>query len=339
MKAIVIHGAEDLRVDDLPDPAPAPGEVIVQIEYGGICGSDLHYVKHGAAGTSVLREPMVLGHEAAGRIVALGATASKELLGARVAIHPGKPCARCEPCLGGMSNLCVSMNYFGSAAHLPHSHGVFAQYKAVPVGQIRLLPDYLSTRAAATAEPLAVAIHAVRQVSDIKNKTVLVNGAGPIGSLIVAAARAAGAGYIFVSDLEDASLAVAVRMGADSTVNVDRSEALPVDVDVVFEATGVPMTVAGCLTAARRRGTVVQVGMLPLGEIAAPLSSIVSKELTFRGAFRFIDEISDAVELLAGGLDVEPLLTHTFSLDQVPEAFRISTDRSEASKVLLDFSL
>jgi len=336
VKALVVHGQGDLRVEARPDPLCPPDAVIVDIEYGGICGSDIHYVLHGATGLSILKEPMVLGHEVAGRIRSLGAGVSGFNEGQVVTIHPATTCGACPACLSGRDNLCKDSSYYGSAAHFPHTDGAFASQKVVAAHQIRVAPSGVSTRQAAVAEPLAVAIHAVRRAGDLQGKTVLVNGAGPIGSLVVAAARRAGAATILASDVAESSLAVAKAMGADTVVNV-REESLP-EADVAFEASGLPGVLGGVFAAVRPGGVVVQVGNLPAGLVQAELAALVSREIDYRGTYRFVDEISDALAYLADGLDVEPVLTHTFDADDAEEAFRTATDRSTgSSKVLLKF--
>lgn len=337
MKAVVVHAKDDLRLDDHEVPECSPGSVLVDIEFGGICGSDLHYLSHGASGLSILHHPMVLGHEVAGRIRAVGLGVTSLSVGQGVTIHPATPCGTCQACLAGNGNLCPTTAYYGSAAHDPHTDGAFAAVKEVPAGQIRVIPDGVSTRHAAVAEPLGVAIHAVNRAGGIAGKRVLVNGAGPIGALVVAAARHAGAAHITASDVSGKSLAVAAAMGADQLVNVADGGTLP-EIDVAFEASGAPAAIGGVLAAVRRGGVVVQVGNLPAGPINVALASLVFREIDYRGTFRFVDEISTALEYLAEGLDVEPLLTHTFPVDEAAEAFRIAADRSTgSSKVLLAF--
>lgn len=336
MKAVVVHDRDDLRVADVPEPACGPGQVAVAIEHGGICGSDLHYWKHGAVGTSVLRAPMILGHEVAGRVHHIGDGVSGFETGEPVTIHPGHPCRNCPECHRDRPHLCRAMSYLGSAAHFPHSDGAFRELVVVNAEQLRPLPDGLSTRDAATAEPLAVALHAINQAGDLHGRTVLVNGAGPLGCLLVAAARRAGAAHIAVSDLHDTALALGTAMGAHEAVNVATAD-LPTDADVVFEVSGAPAALPSCLHAVARGGTLVQVGMLPPQEIPIDLSHVVSKEIDYRGSMRFDDEITDAVRALADGLNVDPLLAHTFPVDEAKTAFETAFDPTIAGKILLSF--
>ncbi len=222
MKAVVVHGAGDLRVDELPDPRPAPDEVIVAMEWGGICGSDLAYWRHGRSGTAVLKHPMVLGHEVSGRIAALGSAVTGLRVGQPVTFQPAQLVGdgRMPARLAGRTNLYPSVRYFGSAAFDPHTDGGFSQFRAVRAVQVRPLPDGVSTRQGAVAEPLAVAMHAVGRAGEVAGRTVLVNGCGPIGSLVVAALKFAGAARVVAADVAPRALAVAKSMGADSTLDL-----------------------------------------------------------------------------------------------------------------------
>jgi len=324
-------------VEELPDPVPGPGEVLVRLEWGGICGSDLAYWRHGRSGTAVLRHPMVLGHEVAGRIVALGDGVAGLAVGSAVTFQParlvGDP--RMPPRLAGRTNLHPRVRYFGSAAFDPHTDGGFSELKAVPAEQIRVLPDGVSTQHGALAEPLAVALHAVGRVP-LSARSALVNGCGPIGALLVAALKHSGVPHVIACDLSPDALRIAGAMGADATVQVDR-EPMPEDVELVFEASGAPAALGGVLRATAKGGTVVQVGNLPGSPAEATLGDLVSREITWIGSYRFSDEIDDAVAALADGLDVSPLITDVFDLDEAERAMTTAA-RPTSSKVLLRLS-
>ncbi|WP_395474603.1 alcohol dehydrogenase catalytic domain-containing protein [Saccharopolyspora spinosa] len=191
MRAVVVHGPGDVRVDLLPDPVPGDGEVVIAMEWGGICGSDVSYWRHGGSGTAVLKHPLVLGHEVAGRVASVGRGVTGVEVGQPVTVHPAElvgPEALPER-LAGRTNLHPRVRYFGSAALHPHTDGGFSEFRAVRADQLRPLPDGVSTRRGALAEPLAVALHAVNRAGALAGRTVLVNGAGPIGALVVAAAK------------------------------------------------------------------------------------------------------------------------------------------------------
>ena len=338
MRAVVVHGAGDVRVDERPDPTPGPGEVLIAMEWGGVCGSDLSYWRHGASGTAVLSAPLVLGHEVAGRIAAVGAGVTDQEIGRPVTVHPAELVG--DGCLperiAGRTNLYPRIRYFGSAAFDPHTDGGFSELRVVRADQVRPLPQGVSTEHGALAEPLAVALHAVHRAGDLRGRDVVVNGAGPIGSLVVAAARYRGAATVVAADIADSSLAVAKALGADETRNLAAGDTLPEDAELVFEASGAPAALGGVLRATARGGTVVQVGNLPGTAVPAVLGDLVTREISWIGAYRFVEEISDALQAMCDGLDVSPLITHRFDLDRAAEALAVAADRtSGSSKVML----
>jgi len=340
MRAVTVHGAGDLRVDERPAPEPGEGQVVLAVEWGGICGSDIAYWRHGRSGTAVLRDPLVLGHEIAGRVVRVGPGVSGVEEGLPVTVHPAELVGdgRMPERLAGRTNLYPRVRYFGSAAFHPHTDGGFSEFRAVRAEQLRPLPDGVGTREGALAEPLAVALHAVSRAGDVTGRDVTVNGAGPIGSLVAAALKHAGAGRVTVADIDAASLAVAGAMGADELRDVSRGEPLPEDAEIVIEASGAPGALGAVLRSTARGGTVVQVGNLPGTEAAAVLGDLVTREIVWKGSYRFVDEIDGALTAMAGGLDVGPLMTHTFPLDRAEEAMRVAADpASGSSKVMLRF--
>jgi L-idonate 5-dehydrogenase len=320
VKAVVVHGADDLRVDDLPDPVPREGEVLVAMEWGGICGSDISYWRNGSSGTAVLKRPLVLGHEVAGRIAGIGPGVSGVSVGQPVTVHPATAA-------GG---------YFGSAACDPHTDGGFSELRVVRAEQIRMLPSNVDTEHGALAEPLAVAMHAVNRAGEVRGRDVLVNGAGPIGALVVAAAKYAGAASVTAADVADVPLKIAQAMGADEVINVGAREELPVDIELVFEASGAAPALGAVLNATARGGTIVQVGNLPGKAVPASLGDLVTREITWVGSYRFVDEITDAVAAMENGLDVTPLITHRYPINEAVQAITVAADRDSGSgKVLL----
>ncbi len=338
MKAVVVHGAGDLRIDTLPDPVPGAGEVLIAMEWGGICGSDLAYHRYASSGTAVLRQPLVLGHEMAGRIAAVGSGVTGLTVGQPVTVHPATLVGDhvLPDRIAGRTNLYPEVRYCGSAAFDPHTDGGFSELKVVRADQIRVLPEGVSTQHGALAEPLAVALHAVSRAGDVRGRDVLVNGAGPIGSLVVAAAKHRGAARVIAADLSASSLAIAEAMGADKTVDLSAGELLPADCDLVFEASGAAGALGAVLHATARGGTIVQVGNLPGSAVSAVLGDLVTREISWLGSYRFVDEITDAVAALAAGIDVSPLITHTFDIGDAVTAMAVAADRaSGSSKVLL----
>lgn len=338
MKAVVVHGAGDLRLDELPDPSPRDGEVLVAVEWGGICGSDVAYWRNGASGTAVLKHPLVLGHEMAGRIAGTGRGVNGLQIGQAVTIHPATKVGDdvLPDRLAGRTNLYPQISYCGSAAFDPHTDGGFSELKVVRAEQIRVLPEGLGTDFGALAEPLAVAMHAVNRAGDIRGRDVVVNGAGPIGSLVVAAAKYAGAGSVIAADVSPAALGIAAAVGADGIVNLAEGEELPTDIEVCFEASGAPGALGPVLRATARGGTLVQVGNLSGSPVSAVLGDLVTREITWIGSYRFVDEITDAVAAMHDGLDVGPLITHRYPIAQAVEAISVAADpASGSSKVLL----
>jgi L-idonate 5-dehydrogenase len=342
-RAAILHAPHDLRIEDVPVASPGSGEVLVRVGAGGICGSDLHYYHHGGFGTVRIKEPMVLGHEVAGTIERVGPDVADRSVGQRVAINPSRPCNRCPYCLEGLQNHCLDMRFYGSAMRFPHEQGAFREAivceaaQAVPVGEAVSLGE------AACAEPLAVALHAVRRAGDLVGKRVLITGAGPIGMLTALAARRAGAGEITMTDIVDQPLAIARRVGADRTLNMAREtgalapfERNKGSFDVLFEASGNARAFGGALAALRPRATIVQIGLG--GEVPVMMNTIIAKEFEVRGTFRFHGEFATAVGFIGTRLvDVRPLLTQTVRLADAVEGFALASDRSKAMKVQLSF--
>jgi L-idonate 5-dehydrogenase len=197
----------------------------------------------------------------------------------------------------------------------------------------------VDTRSGALAEPLGVAMHAVNRAGGVAGRDLLVNGAGPIGALVVAAAKFFGARSVVVADVSDAALAVARAMGADEVRNVGTGDPLPGDVELVFEASGAPAALGSVLHAVARGGTLIQVGNLPGTPAPAALGDLVTREVTWLGSYRFVDEITDALRAMADGLDVTPLITHTFALVDAEQAIRTAADpASGSSKVMLELA-
>lgn len=338
MKAIVIHSPLDIRVDTIADEPVGARDVKVKIEAGGICGSDLHYYRHGGFGAVRLREPMVLGHEIAGTIVEVGSKVMGLSVGQAVAVNPSRPCNQCRYCQQGRRNLCLDMRFYGSAMRYPHVQGGFRETLVCDEAQAVPLADGVSAAMGAFAEPLAVCLHAVRQAGSLLGKDVLVTGAGPIGVLTVAAAHHAGARSIAATDVLDAPLAIAAAVGADRVVNVAKEEtALGNDMfDIMFEAAGSAQTVARGPMTVVRGGTIVQIGQG--AEATLQMSQIVTREITLKGAFRFDNEFALAVDLInQGRLDVLPLLTATFAVDDVRGAFELAGDKQRSMKVQIAF--
>ncbi|HEX8510972.1 MAG TPA: L-idonate 5-dehydrogenase [Propionibacteriaceae bacterium] len=337
---VVAHAAGDLRVEPVALRDPAPDDAVVEIAYGGVCGSDLHYWMHGAAGESILRVPMVLGHEVVGTVIQGAADGSGPGAGVRVAVHPASPAGDGSTRWPqDRPNLSPGCTYLGSAATFPHCDGAFVKYAALPSRMLRPLPDGLPLRDAALVEPASVAWHAVTRAEDVAGRSALVVGAGPIGALVVAVLRRSGAAEIIAVDMHDLPLDTARRLGATRTCKATETEEIArLQADVVFECSGTRPGLGSALRGAARGGRVVMVGLQPSGEQPVPISLAITRELDLVGAFRFNDEIDDVIASLAdGSLSVEPVVTHEFAVADALEAFRTARDSATSGKVLLRF--
>ena len=266
MEALVIHAPGDLRVEEIDTAALGAGQLQVRVRCGGICGSDLHYYQHGGFGTVRIQQPMVLGHEVAGVIEAVGAGVTRLRPGERIAISPSRPCGLCRFCQQGLQNHCLDMRYYGSAMRNPHVQGAFRQQIVVETHQAHKLADSVSDGEGSMAEPLSVALHAVRRAGPLLGRRVLVTGCGPIGALAIIAARRAGAAHIVATDVGALTLDKALKVGADEVVNVaEEPEGLR-----RFRATRAarrpargqrnPRALVGAFEALRPRGIIVSSG-------------------------------------------------------------------------------
>ena len=340
---LVLHAPEDLRLDEQDAGEIGPGQVLVKVGMGGICGSDLHYFRHGGFGKIRIQEPMVLGHEVAGTVSAVAPDVTAIRIGDRVAVNPSRPCGVCKFCLEGLPNQCLDMRYYGSAMRMPHNQGAFRNMLVCNANQCHRVADGVPMAQAAVAEPFSVALHAVGRAGPLIGKRVLVSGCGPIGVLAIAAARVHGAAEIVATDVVDEPLVIARKMGADHTVNaatdkdwVARNSADKGSFDVMFECSGNERAMRDGLEVMRPRGVVVQLGMG--GDVSLPQTTIVTKELTVCGSFRFHAEFALAIKLINDRrVDLAPIITNSFPMKQAVEAFEMAGDRRRAMKVLIDF--
>jgi L-idonate 5-dehydrogenase len=341
-QSIVIHAARDLRLEQREITDPGKGEVLVNVQAGGICGSDLHYYQNGGFGPIQLREPMVLGHEVSGTVAALGTDVDSLHIGQLVAISPSRPCHTCHYCLVGQENHCLNMRFYGSAMPFPHIQGAFQQQLIAEAGQC-IPADGLTAGQAAMAEPLAVCLHAIEQAGHLEGKTVLITGCGPIGCLGVLAARQAGAGRIIATDLSDYTLNMAQICGADIALNTKTTpnalnpfQAEKGQIDIHLECSGAAPALSAGVACLRPGGILVQLGLG--GDMTVPMQAITAKEITLRGSFRFHSEFATAVGLMqSGSIAVDQLITHSFKISEVVTAFDTAADRSQAMKVQLTF--
>ncbi len=339
-----IVSPDNLRIEELEVNEPGTGEVVVQVSYGGICGSDLHYFHHGGFGTVRIKRPMILGHEVAGIVRSVAQDVTRVKVGDRVAVNPSRPCWCCKFCLEGLPNQCTDMRFYGSAMRDPHVEGAFRNLLLCDATQCEPVANDVSLELAALAEPFAVGLHGVSRAGPLLGKRVLVSGCGPIGCLTIAAARVHGAAEITAVDVADEPLAIARAMGAQVTINVAkerdwvaRYSADKGSFDVMLECSGNEQALRAGLEVMRPRGLAVQLGLG--GDVSIPQNMVVSKELSICGSFRFHAEFALAVRLInEGRVDLRPMVTRSFPLMQAREAFELAGDRKQAMKVLLDFT-
>ncbi len=344
MRSVICHGPQDLRLEQRELPALTPQQIQVQVAYGGICGSDLHYAQHGGFGTVRIKEPIALGHEVSGIVQTVGADVKGFTAGQRIAISPSRPCGHCRFCQAGQHNHCLHMRFYGSAMPFPHIQGAFSEQLVIEGYQAHPIADHLSLSEAALAEPLSVGLHAIQRAGSVLGKQVLVTGCGPIGSLLIGALRRAGAARIVAADIADLPLKCAKDMGADETINL-KTQAQALDkykldkgqFDVVFEASGSEAALRTGLDVIVPRGVLITVGMG--GDISLPMTQIVAKEVDLRGTFRFHAEFATAVRFLNEGLvNGKPVITGILPMDRALEAFELAADKSQSLKVQIAFA-
>jgi L-idonate 5-dehydrogenase len=342
--ALVIHSAKDLRLEECVSEPMGTRQVRVQVRFGGICGSDMHYYQHGGFGTVRIKQPMVLGHEVSGIVTETG-TAVKDLsVGTRVSISPSRPCGLCEYCQKAHHNHCMNMRFYGSAMPWPHIQGAFRQEMVIDASQAHPVHSHVSDAQAAMAEPFSVALHAVSRAGSLMGKRVLVTGCGPIGALTVIAAQLGGASEVVVTDITDQTLNKALAVGASKVINtathaegLDSFKANKGYFDVMFEASGNQAAIKQGFEVLKPRGVFVQVGTG--GEISIPLNVLVAKEFDYRGSFRFHSEFANAVELMnRKKVDLSPLISHQIALKDYLDAFKLAGDRTQAMKVQISFA-
>jgi L-iditol 2-dehydrogenase len=292
---------------------------VVEVLAVGVCGSDVHYFRHGRIGDFVVDAPLVLGHEASGRVVARGSEAQRHQVGQRVAIEPGVPCGGCTQCRTGRYNLCPHVVFLAT----PPVDGAFTRYLAVHEDFVHPVPDSLGDEAAALLEPLSVGVWAAQKVAVQPGDRVLVTGAGPVGVLCGMVALARGASQVTVTDVSPERLEVARRLGIPAThLAGDGPPAeAGITADVLLECSGAAAAVAGGLRALAPAGRAVLVGMSPDPEVAVPVAILQNRELTLTGTFRYASTYPAALALVRRGLvDLDALVSARLPLERAVDA-------------------
>lgn len=329
-RAAVLVCPGEIVIERRPVPTPAPREVLVEVTSVGVCGSDLHWYEHGRIGDVVVRSPLVLGHECAGRVAALGSEVTKHAVGARVCLEPGVPCGRCRECRGGRYNLCVDVAFFGT----PPIDGAFADFVTIHEDFAFALPDGMSDDVGALMEPLSVGIWACRKAGITAGDRVLVTGAGPIGLLAMQVSKAFGATDVAVSDVNEHRLSAAERMGATHVLRA--GDDTPGEVDALIECSGHPAALVAGIEALRPAGTAVLVGMGPKPTAEIPLSLVQNRELWLTGTFRYANTYPAAIQLAATDrVDVAALITGHYGLDDTETALLAGQNDGASIKVMV----
>jgi L-iditol 2-dehydrogenase len=333
MRVSVLNGPGDVAMVERPVPQPGPGEVLVEVASVGVCGSDTHYYDHGRIGSYVVEQPLVLGHEAAGRIVEVGQGVPTDRVGQRVSIEPGVPDFTCEQCLAGRYNLCPQMRFFAT----PPIDGAFAEYVVTHEAFAHPVPDEISDDAAALLEPLSVGVWSCRKARVTAGSRVLVTGAGPIGLVALQCALAFGATEVTVSDINPARLALAQDLGATAAIDPrehDLAE-LGSPPQILLECSGHPAAANAAIRALDRAGRAVLVGMGG-DEIPLPLSVVQERELEVTGTFRYANTWPTAIALVASGrVDVDRLVTGSYGLEKAEDALTAARRDPNSVKVVV----
>ncbi len=328
MRLSRLYGLRDLRVEEGPIPHPGPGEVLLKIASVGTCGSDVHYYVEGAIGDQVVTDPIQMGHEFSAWVAGLGPGVTDLELGELVAVEPAISCGVCESCQHGHPNLCPNVRFCGT----PPIDGVFAEYAVMPAENCFVLPEGFSPDEGALLEPLGIGIHTV-DLSHLKvGETVAVFGAGPVGLLVAACARIAGAAEVYMTEPLASRRAFALEYCADAAYNPDEEDVVEAimtatsgrGVDVAFEAAGAPDTPDQAARVARPGGTVVVAGIPVEDHMVMTASQIRRKGLTIKMVRRMKHTYPRAIRMVAYGMiDIAALATHRFPLDRIAEAFEL----------------
>jgi L-iditol 2-dehydrogenase len=337
--ALVLHKIDDLRLEPFPVNEPQDGEVLLEMQSVGICGSDVHYWKRGCIGDFVVRAPMVLGHESSGKVIKVGPNVKNLKEGDRVTIEPGVPCRRCDFCKGGRYNLCADVIFLAT----PPVHGSIARYHTHAADFCFKLPDHVSYEEGAFCEPLSVGVHACRRAGVSIGAKVLITGAGPIGLVSMLAAKAMGADSIILTDISQSRLDFAKQVGATYVLLADNDpqvtakrvvETLGSQPNISIECSGAESSIQTTFYATISGGVVVLVGLgRPLASL--PIVNAAIREIDIRGVFRYANCYPASLSLIASGrIDVKPLITHRYNINESVQAFEMA-ESGQAIKVMI----
>ncbi len=317
-----------IEIQDVGEPQIGPRDAVVQIEAVGVCGSDTAYYPVGRIGDYIVNGPIILGHECAGRVIAVGSEVTQIQVGDRVAVEPGKPCRDCRECTAGRYHLCPDLVFFAT----PPYDGSLVQRMAIDERQLFPLPESMSYEEGALCEPLSVGIWACKRAGLEAGDRVLVTGAGPVGLLAAQVARAFGASSVTVADISEFRLDVARKLGFE----VERAgEGEDRDFDVLLECSGAPTALADGLWRLRTNGRAAMVGM-PKQDVTLALSKLNVNELTIGLVNRYAHTWPVAIDLVSSGrVDVASLVTHRFTLEETADALMLAKHVPDSVKAII----
>lgn len=329
MKVAIMTGVGKVELTEREIPVPKADEVLVKVEYVGVCGSDLHYYEAGGIGANIVKPPFVLGHEAGGIVVEVGENVTHLKVGDKVALEPGKTCGKCEFCKTGRYNLCPDVIFFAT----PPVDGVFQEYVAHEADLCFKIPDNMDTMEAALIEPLAVGFHAARQGEAQAGMTAVVTGAGCIGLVTMMALKAMGVTRIIAVDVMEKRLNKALELAATDVINGKEQDTVEevmkltngMGADLIIETAGTEITTRQAIHAVKKGGTIVLVGYSASGEMTLPMSLALDKEITFKTVFRYRHIYPMAIEAVASGrVNLKGIVTNVFPLDDIQNALDVS---------------
>ncbi|HHV61187.1 MAG TPA: NAD(P)-dependent alcohol dehydrogenase [Firmicutes bacterium] len=342
MKAAVLERPGVIKIEELDKPSPGPGEILVRVKSVGVCGSDIHYYRHGRIGAYVVEKPIILGHESSGEVAEVGEGVNSLRVGDRVSLEPGIPCRKCVFCKTGRYNLCPDVVFMAT----PPVDGAFVEYVTFPEDFAFKLPDNVSFDEGALIEPLAVGVYASERAGVKPGLSAVVLGAGPIGLVTLQAAKAYGASPVVVLDISDFRLNMARKLGADFVIDSRDTQALEKvldavgggGADLVFEAAGAVPTIQMTTKIAKRGGKVVFIGLSAKDMVDYNVVEVSGKELDVLGIFRYANVYRKAIDMVsAGKIDLKSMITHHFPLERTQDALDLAdTKKNEAIKVIVN---
>ncbi len=332
-KAAYMVELDKMEIREVPVPEPKEGEVLIKVEYVGICGSDVHYFHDGRCGDFVVDGEFMLGHEAAGVVEKLGPGVTTLAVGDKVALEPGITCGQCEFCKSGRYNLCPDVVFLAT----PPVQGCYENYIAFPENMCFKLPEKMTTKEGALVEPFAVGLHAAHQGKVGMGDQAIILGAGCIGLMTLLACKACGATDITVVDVAQKRLDHAMMLGATRVINAKEKDVLKeietltagAGIEKVFETAGSPITIAQTPYLVKKGGTIVLVGMSANPEITYNFGQIMAKEARIESVFRYRNLYAKAIAAVSNGIDIGTVATHEYAFENIQEAFEAAINDKE----------